>query len=708
MDGTIPLARAGMPSGRLEMELKRSLMQPNRIRIDPDQSAGLINKTHLHPKLHIGAAWYPEQWPEERWAEDIRLMQAAGLTVVRMAEFAWSTMQPSSGKFDFAWLDRAIDQLAASGIAYVLGTPTAVPPAWLVEQYPAILPIDETGQRVQFGNRCHYCVNSSDFQRAAVQIVQAMGNHFGSNPNVIGWQIDNEYNRVCHCEVCRAQFQRFLAEKYGGLDALNRHWSTAYWSQTYSAWEQVPLPVGAHNPGLMLEFKNFITSSYRNFQQLQLDALRPTLQPNVWITHNFMGWFGAFDHYEISAGLDMASWDTYIGSGQHEYARLGIIHDLTRGFKRKNFWVMETQPGSVNWSGVNNSLNKGEARTMAWQAVAHGADAVLYWQWRSAPGGQEQYHGTLLDQAGRPRPFYAEVQMLGQEFARLSDRLAGSTVKTEIALLNDYASRWSIDFQRHHKDFDYVAFFNHFACPLAAHGIPLDVISADTALTGYRLVFAPALILLDEQRLHNLKEFVRQGGTLVLTARCGVKDRYNALLPSRPPGGLSELAGVEVEEFFALDESVPIHGTLLNGSAKIWAERLAILDQPAVSVLGRYQASNGWLDGEPAITVRACGNGRVYYVGAWLDEPSQHILIDHILKNAGQPRMDMPAEVEWRTRVRPDGQEIHFLINHARLERSIHLPWKTFDHLSSRELEQDFTLAPYGVFVLSRLMDEAA
>ena len=658
-------------------------------------------------KLHIGAAWYPEHWPEERWAEDIHLMQSAGLTVVRMAEFAWSTMEPSPGKFNFAWLDRAIEKIAESGIVSVLGTPTAAPPAWLTHANPDILSVDENGRRAQHGNRCHYCPTSPDMLIASRRIVRAMARHFGKETDIIGWQIDNELGRVCHCERCRRMFQDFLKECYGSLDSLNQHWSTAYWSQTYSAWEQIPIPIGGHNPGLMLDWKRFITKANRAFQKAQVDILRQYIQPGVWITHNFMGWFGGMDHYEMSADLDMAAWDSYIGSGHHESLGLGVIHDLTRGFKRKNFWVMETQPGTVNWSGVNNSLNKWEARTMAWQAVAHGADGVLYWQWRSALGGQEQYHGTLVDQAGQPRPFYEEVQRIGQEFAKISDLVAGSTVKAKVAVLNDYNSRWSIDFQRHHKEFDYVAFFNHFTRPLAACGIPLDVISADEMLSGYRLVFAPALILLDESRVQALKEYVRMGGHLILTARCGMKDRSNALLPVRQPGPLSTLAGVEVEEYYALDENVPIKGTIFTGCARIWAERLKILDERATVEIGRYQASNGWLDEQPAITVRAEGNGLIYYVGAWLDETSQQILINRILKNANQPSVETPPEVEWRTRVRPDGKEIHFLINHARTSQSIHLPWKTYDHLSSQKLEVTFTLAPYSVVVLSPLVEEA-
>ena len=228
-------------------------------------------------KLHLGASYYPEQWTEARWPEDIRLMQDAGLTVVRMGEFAWSSLEPSAGDYRFEWLERAIRLLATAGIATVLGTPTAAPPTWLVQQHPDLLAVTQHGQRVQVGNRCHYCVNSPEFHGAVQRIVNAMAQCFGPNADVIGWQFDNEFNRVCYCDRCQRLFQHFLQDRYGSLEALNERWSTSYWSQTYSAWEQIPIPIGPHNPGLMLEFKHFITESYRNFQRLQVDNLRPYL-----------------------------------------------------------------------------------------------------------------------------------------------------------------------------------------------------------------------------------------------------------------------------------------------------------------------------------------------------------------------------------------------------------------------------------------------
>jgi len=658
-------------------------------------------------RLHLGVAYYPEHWPEERWPDDIRLMRQAGLTVARMAEFAWSMLEPAEGEFDFDWLDRAISMLADAGLVSVLGTPTAAPPAWLVQQHPDLLAVDESGRRVQFGNRCHYCVNSPEFHAATRRIVAAMAKRFGDNPHVVGWQLDNEYNRVCYCDRCQSLFQRYLAEKFGSLDALNDHWSTRYWSQSYSTWEQIPIPIGRHNPGLMLAFKHFVTKSYRRFQQLQLDVLRPHLRPGVWVTHNFMGWFDAFDHYALVEDLDLVSWDWYVGTGHHDYLDSGARHDLTRGLKRRNFWLMETQPGNVNWSSINNVLNKGEARAMAWHAVAHGADAVLYWQWRSALNGQEQYHGTLVDQSGQPRPFYGEVQQTGRDLAAVSSLLAGSAVASQVALLNCYDSRWSVQWQRHHRDFDYVAHLTHYYRPLAARNIPVDIISAGAPLDGYRLVIAPALVIAGESLAEQLRDFVKRGGHLVLTIRCGIKDAYNALLPSRQPGPLADLAGVEVEEYYALLEPVPVIGDGFTGTSQLWAERLQVRDKANTHEIARYGDSNGWLDGQLAITAHSYGKGRVYFVGAYLDEEAQQALIDHIVKMAVvRPVMETPPGVEACVRVSAKGVKIFIVINHEREEKRVKLPWTAREHLSGQPAVDELKLAPYGVAILTRLEEK--
>ena len=493
-----------------------------------------------------------------------------------------------------------------------------------------------------------------------------------------------------------------LPSSYETIAQLNLHWTTAYWSQTYNSWNQIPLPIGPHNPGLMLAFKHFITQSYKQFQWIQIDELRQHLRQGMWITHNFMDWHDGYDHYEISEDLDIAAWDWYVGTGHHDYQTSGAAHDLVRGYKRRNFWLMETQPGNVNWKAINNTLNKGEARVMAWHAVGHGAEAVLYWQWRSALNGQEQYHGTLLDASGQPRLFYSEAKQLANDFSLVSEIIAGSTLEADVALLNCYGSRWSIQWQPHHKDFDYVAHFLNFYRPLAAQNITMDIISADESLDGYKLVIAPALLILNDQRVEQIKAFVEAGGHLVLTVRSGMKDGYNALLPSRQPGALKEMSGVEVEDYYALAAPVPVNGTGWTGTSRIWSERLRVLDIEKTEVLATYGHGNGWQDGQPAITKHPYGKGIAIYIGAYLDEESQKHLLEQIIQEATvHPVMRTPEGVEACRRVNKDFGDVFILINHNLSDQRVQLPWPAYDHLHQQSIGSELTLGPYGVVVLT-------
>jgi beta-galactosidase len=661
--------------------------------------------TYLPNILHLGAAYYPEHWPEDHWSEDIRLMKEAGFTVARMGEFAWSTFEPADGEYHFDWLVLAIEMLAENGITSVLGTPTATPPAWLTQKYPNTLAVDENGHRHEHGRRCHYCVNSPEYHQHTQNIVSKMVQHFGGNPNVIGWQIDNEFNSVCYCDICLVNFQNYLMEKFTNLDSLNEHWTTRYWSQSYSTWDQIPIPKSGHNPGLMLAFQQFITHSYKRFQKLQVDILRPQISEDVWITHNFMNWFPTYDHYELSADLDIASWDWYVPTGHPDYTETGAAHDLVRGFKRRNFWLMETQPGNVNWTSINNHVNKGECRAMAWHAIGHGADAVLYWQWRMALNGQEQYHGSLVDQSGRPRPFYDEVVQLGSELAKVSDLLAGSEIKAKVAILNDYNSRWSLDWQRQHENFDYVQHLLHYYKPLAARNIPVDIISADDVLDGYTLVISPGLVILTPERARQLTEFVERGGTLILTIRTGMKDEFNSLIPRRQPGPLVEITNIEVEEYYPLEKPVPVIGRMFNnGVSSLWAERLRIVDEEKTTQpVAHFGQHNGWLDDQIAISYTKHGRGGVYYVGVYLDEPAQTRMLEYICNiNKIKPLITTPQGVEVCQRVTPQREEIYILINHQSVPKKVRIPWAALEHLSGFSGEGELKMEPYGVALLTK------
>jgi len=651
--------------------------------------------------LLMGAAWYPEQWPEARWEEDLRLMEAANLKVVRIAEFAWSRMEPSEGHYDFDWLERAINLAAKHHIISVVGTPTATPPAWLTQKYPDTLRVDEHGERAIHGNRAHASSTSPRYREFCRRIAGQMAIRFGHNPNVVGWQIDNEYGYalMSYDDVTRKQFQDWLQAKYKTLDNLNARWTTAYWSQTYDNWTQIPIPIGGHNPGLMLEWKRFVGYTWTSYQQNQIDVIRKHADARQFFTGNFMGFFDGFDHYPITEPLTFASWDDYVGTGHVDPAGNGLAHDLTRGFKRQNFWVMETQPGAVNWSSLNNFLNRGEARARAWQAIGHGADDVNYWQWRSALNGQEEIHGVLVGPDGTPVPFLDEVTQTAREFAQVESNFRDTVPVSQVALLYSYDSHWAIQFQKHTEKYDDIGLLKSYYRELRQLSQSVDVISPYAPLDGYKLVAAPSLNVLPKDLADHLIEYVRNGGHLVLGPRSGMKDEFNALLTQRQPGFLVDALGARVEQYYALEKDFPVSGGWGNGNATIWADQLKSL-APDSEVLLKFGKSNGWLDDQPAAITRPFGKGRITYIGAILDDKLTAAAAEWMVQRSGVTPVfgPVPEGVEVSRRI-GGGKQVFILINYAQESRAVKLPYSMKALLTDRQADK-VELPPYGVEIL--------
>ena len=660
---------------------------------------GAVVGTNEYPPLLLGTAWYPEQWPESRWEQDLQLMESAGIRMARVGEFAWSRMEPAEGRFDLDWLERAIALGAKHKIVFVLGTPTAAPPAWLTQRYPDTLKTETNGQKATHGARQQFSFTSARYRQFCRRIAEEMAKRFGHNPHVAGWQIDNEYGEVSWDDVTRSQFQQWLRAKYKTLDSLNQHWTTQYWSETYTDWNQVPLATPGNNPGLMLEFRRFVTDTYKAYQHDQVAAIRANADVRQFITSNFMGWYDSFNHYVLSEELDLASWDDYVGRGHVRVFENAALHDLTRGLKRKNFWVMETQPGFVNWAPVNNALDRGEVREMAWQAIGHGADTVSYWQWRSALSGQEQYHGTLVGADGTPVPLYEEVAQIGREFALAGEALAGTSPVSEVAILHSYDSRWAIDNQRHNDNFDTAALVLSYYAPLRALAQQMDVVDPMAPLAQYKLVVAPGLNVLPEGMAKHLAEYAQQGGHLVLGPRSGMKDEWNALHVARQPGPLVPLFGGRVEQFYALDEEAPVAGAWGSGKAKIWGEQLRAVE-PGAETIMTWGSSNGWLDNQPAVLSRRVGKGRITYIGAWLDDALMRGASEWMLRTSNvQPALGtVPDGVEVCRRTGP-GKEVFVLINHTKAPQRIALE-RPMQALFGASRQSELTLVPRGVEVL--------
>ena len=653
------------------------------------------------PPVLLGAAWYPEQWPESQWDADLSRMEAAHIHLVRVGEFAWSTMEPSEGKYNFTWLDHAIELAGKHHICVVLGTPTAAPPAWMTTKYPDTLRVDENGVRDEHGNRQQFSFASVRYRKFAHEIAEKMAERYGHNPNVVGWQLDNEYASPSFDPEAKAQFHEWLKAKYGTIENLNSHWATAYWSQTYDNFAEIPVRDKGENPALLLAWKRFVSDTWKSYSENQISAIRPQADKRQFITTNTMGWFDGFDEYTVHSVLDIAAWDDYISTDTYDYFDNGARHDLTRGYKNKNFWVMETEPAFVNWRRVNTSLEKGQVRDMAWQAIGHGSDAVEYWQWRSALNGQEEYHGVLVGADGTPVPVYDEVKQTGEEFEKAGKALESTSPRSSVAIIHDYNSRWAIDFQRHNIEFDPVAELVAFYKPLRTQAQAVDIISPNAPLDSYKLVVAPALNVLPQEVADRLIAYVKQGGNLVLGPRSGMKDEYNALNVERQPGPLVDLLGGRVEQFYAIDKEVPVSGGLGSGTANVWAETLST-KSPDTHVLMKYGASNGWLDNQPAVITRKVGNGSITYIGAWLNDDLLAKLTAALLQQSGvQPIIpNTPDGVEVCLRTGAN-RSVLILINHNKAEARVDLPHAMRDLLDSGNTSRTSVDLPgYGVAVL--------
>ncbi|MCS6872666.1 MAG: beta-galactosidase [Anaerolineae bacterium] len=603
----------------------------------------------------LGVAYYPEHWHESRWAEDAKLLREAGISVVRMMEFAWDKLEPAEGQFNFDWMDRALDVFQTAGIQAILCTPTPTPPAWLVAAHPDILRVDErTGLRDSFGSRRSVTCHAPAYLEACDRIVTAIADRWGKHPNVIGWQIDNEFG--CHnstqdiSDHARRAFQAWCKAKYGTLEALNAAWGTQFWSATYTDWSQIPVPApttAAHNPSLLLDFRRFSSQSWVAFQRRQIEILRPRIGDQRFITHNFMLRFFDLDYYALAADLDFVGYDNYLHgmSGPMEAA---FNLDLMRGMKAgRPFWIMEQQPGSVNWTPYNPPVPPGQVRTWTHQAFAHGAEAVLYFRDRAVNIGQEQYHAGLLKHDGTPDRGWHEAKAVSEDLAKHPLLKRG---KAPVAILFDYEDLWTLRLDPHNAAFSYYQVALDLYRPLWEKHIPVDILPRDADLSGYAAVFVPSPALINEAHLAKWRAYVEQGGNLVVTFRAFFKNPSNTWTDQpMPAGGLSELLGMTVDEFLSIppvpsvgwrlpddptadwDDERGAHVSDIAAKTtgigftegfgvppklryRLWAE---VLKPTTAEVLMRY--TDGYYEGAPAATMNKVGHGAAFYIGCWTE-----------------------------------------------------------------------------------------
>ena len=606
--------------------------------------------------MQLGTCYYPEHWDESTWERDAQRMKDLGLTWIRIGEFAWSRLEPTPTHLNFDWLDKSIDILGNAGLKVMLGTPTATPPKWLCDRYDDIYQYDGQGRVRGFGSRRHYSYNSPSYLQETERIVGLLAERYGRHEAIGAWQTDNEFG--CHGTVRSyapwdlLAFRRWLAQRYEDIEALNEAWWNRFWSMEYNGFDDVELPnltVTEANPSHVLDFYRFSSDAVIAYNKLQCDTIRQ--HSDKPISHNVMLYFGDFDHYKLAEDLDIVTWDNY-PLGMLEQSPLpdevknrffraghpdliGLVHDLYFGLKRQPFWVIEQQPGPVNWAPSNPLPAKGMVRLWTHQAMAHGADVVSYFRWRSACGAQETMHAGMNRHDGSADRASVEARRTAQELVALS---GNDKALADVAILFDYENLWACDIQPHSQGFSYWALVFEYYSALRSLGLDVSFAHPRSDLSPFRVVFAPALHLVDADLVGHLQAYCEAGGQLVVGPRSGVKTLSNVVHAPALREWL-ELTGTKTSHVDGIRPGV-LEALSFQGksySYHTWADLFELTD---ASSLASYRCLA--YDGVSAISEKQHGQGTCISLGAWGDRDLHVALFAWVLERAAIPHQALP------------------------------------------------------------------
>ena len=610
----------------------------------------------------FGADYNPEQWPQDVWASDVALMQEAGVSMVSLGIFSWALLEPAEGAFDFGWLDRVTDLLFEGGIAVDMATATAAPPPWFSLAHPDSLPVLADGTRLSWGSRQAYCPSSPAYRQAATALAGRIAERYAQHPGVRMWHVNNEYGchvAQCFCDTSAAAFRSWLRDRYGGLDALNEAWATAFWSQQYGDWEQVLPPRASptwRNPTQQLDWFRFSSDELLQLFRAESQAVR--VFSDLPITTNLMASrFKPLDYFAWGPEMDLVSNDHYlVGEDPAPQVELALSADLTRGLAGQAPWLlMESSTSAVNWQPRNLAKTAGQLRRNALSHLARGADGIMFFQWRASRAGAEKFHSGLVPHAGTDSKIWREVVALGAELRQLAD-VTGTRVHARAAILWDYASWWAGELDSHPSvDVRYLAAVRATYEALWLQGITVDIVHPEGDLSPYDLLLAPSLYLLTDAGSVALTEYVREGGSLVVQYFSGIVDEHDHVRLGGYPGALREVLGVRVEEFFPLgaDTRLSLSG---GGTATTWTELMSLDGAQVVQTV-----LDGPLPGTPAVTRHSFGAGTAWYVSTTPDAETLSTLLATAAREAGVvPAADVPPGVEVVRR----GDRL-FVINHG-------------------------------------------
>lgn len=663
-------------------------------------------------KLLYGGDYNPEQWPEETWEEDMRITNLADMDIMTINVFSWAMLQPNESAFDFSQLDKVMDLLHQENRLACLATATAVHPAWMAKKYPDVLRVDFDGKKRKFGLRHNSCPNSPSYRHFASSLVEKLAARYQHHPALALWHVSNEFGGDCYCERCEEAFRIWLKEKYGSLAEVNKAWNTRFWGHVFYEWDEIVVPnnlsehLGSCDytafQGISLDYRRFNSDSMLDCFKMERDILKHWT-PDIHVTTNFMGAYKPLDYQKWAGEIDIISWDSY--PAVNSPASLNAMnHDLMRGLKKgQPFMLMEQTPSVTNWHSYNALKRPGEMRLQSYQAVAHGADSVMFFQIRRSIGACEKFHGAVIDHVGHEHTrVFQECAQLGRELTQLGDLLVDAIVPAKVAIVFDWDNWWALELSSGpSRDLKYIDEVWKYYHAFYTQNVPVDLISVEDSVNHYSIVIAPVLYMTKKGFAEKIEKFTESGGTFVTTFFSGIVDEHDLVITGGYPGELRRLLGIWVEEIDALPPGkinqikMTEEGTVYEGSLLC-----DLLHTEGALVVAEY--GSDFYKGRPAVTKNAYGKGEAWYIASSMDEAFMDNLAATLCKKRQiKPLLGVkaPAGIEVMQRQKKENTYT-FILNHNEMEQKVQLDKQYRNILTNAVFEQEVILSPYDVLIL--------
>lgn len=666
----------------------------------------MINNKKIN-KIVYGGDYNPEQWDKETMEEDMKLLNLAHMDIVTLNVFNWAMLQPDENTYDFSKLDEEIEVLSRCNKKICLATSTAAHPAWMAKKYPEILRVDFEGRKRKFGGRHNSCPNSEVYKKYARRLATQIAERYKDVENIVAWHISNEYGGRCYCENCEKAFRVWLKDKYKTLESLNKAWNTNFWGHTFYEWDEIVSPnmLSEHFEenrtmfqGISLDYARFSSDSLLACYKEECEAVKK-ITPDIQVTTNFMGFYKELDYYKWAKYMDFISWDNY-PSNEDPYAKIAMNHDLMRGLKSGlPFILMEQTPSVSNWLTYNALKRPGVMRLWSYQAVAHGSDAVMFFQMRRSIGACEKYHGALIDHVGDENTrVFRECTALGKELELLEDKILGSRSQAKAAIVFDWDNWWAIEYSAGPtRDLKYVDEVLKYYQAFNKLNIAVDIISVEEDLSNYELVVAPVLYMVKGDYAGKIEKYVAQGGNFITTFFSGIVNENDLVVTGGYPGLLKEVLGIWVEEIDALPLGVENE---IKWEDKTFPSTLLcdIMHCKKAMPLATY--GKEFYAGTPVITKNSYGKGKAWYIGTSSTDDFFTAFVENICKQLGVESILNVSEGIEVTRRQKEGKQYTFILNHTEETKEITIDKTYVDLLNHTGYKQGEVLEIKGKDVI--------